>query len=164
MNKLITTLLALAVASAMVTTAFAQNAGPGQGGRQGQGQPGRQGQQGQQRMAEIEKKVLESLNLTATQKEQLTKLNAEIQKDRENLRKKFQGQGQNVDREGLRAEMQKIQKKREDGMKKILGDAKFKEYQTKMQAEIRKLREQQGGRQGGQGGGRRGGGSTGGGN
>lgn len=157
MKKILTIAATLSAAILMTTSALAQQAGP----RGGQGRPGgEQMQERRQKMEKIEKDVLKSLNLTTAQQKQIDALKKSRQKKTQELRSK----AQNGDRQALRGEMQKIQKDFRDGMKKIMGEQKYKVYTEKLQAAMKKEFGDRAGRRGGgqRGGGQRGG-STGGG-
>jgi hypothetical protein len=145
------TMVVAAALLAVSAVASAQGAGPrGGGGQQGAGR--------MQEMQKLQQKILGELNLNATQKEGVKKLDATRAAKLKKLR---ESAGQGGDREKMRAEMQKIQTEYRTGLKKVLGDAKFAQYEKRMKEEMEKLRKQRG--QAGATGGRRGGGSTGGG-
>jgi hypothetical protein len=60
--------------------------------------------------------------------------------------------GKGGDRDAMQAKMKAIRDEREDGMKKIMGEKKFAEYQKEMKAAMKKLREEAQKANGGKGG------------
>lgn len=146
MNKrTLTTILAALMATTLV---FAQAAGP-RGGA-GQAGPGGKGQVGGgvRRMGQFQQKVLDQLNLNANQKSQIKALNDKRMAEMKARRDKMQANGQQVDREKMRAEMKKNQDAYQASLKKILTAQQFAKYEQLMKAEMEKMRKQGGGQPG----------------
>lgn len=157
MNTFKTLILALAVLG-VASFSLAQQAGPAGGVKQGRGQG--QGPRGgggamMARMGEIEDKALAKVGVTAEQKKQIAALRTKEKPAREAFMKKVmdamqksQGQGQGKGQGGagaglspeLREEGKKLSESHMDAMKKILGDAKFKQFEEALKAERQAMR------------------------
>lgn len=169
MKKLATLLLVAVFGVLVVAPVEAQQPGPRGGQGQAQGQrPG--GMMRGQRMQQVEQKVLDQLNLNASQKKQIDDLNKTTRTKTEAIFKKYgmtmpqPGQrpggaapgGQRPGRQPggaapggqrpggwdpkMMEEMRAVQQGRQDGMKKILTKAQQDKYQKLMQEERAKMR------------------------
>jgi len=164
MNTFKTLVLALAVLG-VASFSAAQQAGPaggvkaGKGAGQGKGAPG-QGQRGMgpgmmARLGEIEDKALAKVNPTADQKKQIAALRTKEKPAREAFMKKLmdaaqknQGQAPAAGGQGRRMQLspelmeegKKLQESHNDAMKKILGEAKFKQFEEALKAERQSMR------------------------
>lgn len=174
MKRTVMTMMVVVLAFGMVSASFAQAAGP-RTGQQGQGQGQQRGGQGQGRMQmspEVQKKVqaahdkvIKELKLNATQ----TKAVTAAVKKRDDATKKMRDQmaadrkaGKEVDRTKMQEAGKKIRDTYTAEMKKAMGEANYKKYETRMQEEMKKIFEAM--RKNGQaGGGAKGGGKAGGG-
>ncbi|ARU40471.1 hypothetical protein CCB80_04670 [Armatimonadetes bacterium Uphvl-Ar1] len=171
MKRTLMMVMTVTVALGMMSASFAQTAGPRGGGQQGQGQGQRGGGQGMrmgpevmQKIEAAHKKVLKELKLNA---DQTKKVDAAVKK-RDEARKKMRDQmmkdreaGKQMDRTALQAAGKKIQDTFNADMKKAMGDANFKKYESRMKEEMKKIMEEAQ-KKGQGGGGARGGGKTGG--
>ena len=152
MKKTLVTVLAVLVAVGMVSSSFAQSAGPRTGSQQGQGQRGQGAPGGGQRMQmspEVQKKiqaahdkVIKGLKLNANQ----TKAVSAAVKKRDDATKKMRTQveadrkaGKQINRDKLQEQGKKIRDTYTAEMKKAMGEANYKKYETQMQAEMKKI-------------------------
>lgn len=164
--------MVIVLAFGMVSASFAQAAGPRSGQQQGQGQRG-QGQAGGQRMQmnpEMQKKikaahdkVIKELKLNANQTKAVaaavTKRDAATKKMRDQIEKDRKA-GKQIDRTKMQESSKKIRDTYNAEMKKAMGDANYKKYETRMQEEMKKIFEAA--RKNGQAGGGKAGGKSGG--
>lgn len=161
MNNFKSLILALAVLG-VASFSFAQQAGPAGGVKPGKG--GGAGQRGggmgagmMNRLAEIEDKALAKVNPTADQKKQIAALRTKEKPAREAFMKKImeaaqknQGQAGGGAGQGggrrmqlspeLMEEGKKLNESHMDALKKILGDAKFKQFEEALKAERQSMR------------------------
>lgn len=146
-------LMALAVAVAMIGSAFAQAAGP-QGENKGSGQSGAKGAKGAKRgqqmmgrrggMMNFDGPVLAQLNLTSAQQSKVKTLKEKLAKEMKTTLEKNRG-----DREAMRKSLQAVGKQYRDELAKVLTPAQQKQYKTLMKAEMEKRRKEMGNRPGG---------------
>ncbi|MBS1707114.1 MAG: hypothetical protein JSS65_00160 [Armatimonadetes bacterium] len=183
MKTLIKSLIVAGAVMALATASMAQAAGPrggagaGQARQGGPGGPGGPGGDFMKRREEMMKKIFDQLNLTADQKKKIEALN----KDRAEKMKKLMpqggprpgaggGAGAGAGKPGggagagggansdMRAKFQAMQKEYDASLKKILGDAKFAQYEKLLKEAREKARAAGGGGgRGGAGGGAAGG-------
>ncbi|MCB8933248.1 MAG: hypothetical protein M9921_09795 [Fimbriimonadaceae bacterium] len=150
MKIVITLITTAALAGSLVTAAFAQAAGPkngGQGQGLGQGQRQGQGQQLQNRaragqMQKINQEVLAKLNLN---KRQQSKLEAAQKKLQDGLKELMEKARETKDRAAFREEAQKLQTEYRETVKTTLTEQQLKKYQELMRAALEKLRKDGGG-------------------
>jgi Spy/CpxP family protein refolding chaperone len=102
---------------------------------------------GMRRMQEVNKKVMDQLNLTADQKKKVDELQKKTQTKMEGLRKEFKPGGDNA---GLRDKFMAINQEHRKALMAILNADQKKKYETLMKAEMEKFRQNRG--QNGQGG------------
>lgn len=158
MKKTISIIIATAMAMTLVTSAFAQGAGPagGQKGGQRQGGPGgpggRQGGPGggmRRNPMQMDEPILAKLNLSGDQKKQVKNLKDQTAKKMKELMDKAQKGG--GDRSKMRDEFRSMMKGYNDGLEKILTAPQQAQYKKEMEAARKKMRDQFGNRQGGPG-------------
>ncbi len=154
MKKTISIIIAAVMGMTLVTSAFAQGAGPAGGQKQGGpgGPGGRQGgpQGGRMRMnpMQMDEPILAKLNLSGDQKKQVKNLKEQTGKKMKELMEKGQKGG---DRSKMREEFRSMMKGYNDGLEKILTAPQQAQYKKEMEAARKKMREQWGNRQGGPG-------------
>lgn len=138
MKKWMTLVTVGVLAMGLTTSVFAQAAGP-KGGAPGQGQGQKQGagalKDRAAAMQKVHQEILAKLNLSAQQKSQLEALQKKEKAAMEALREKAKA----GDREALRAEMQKIRKDAQEGLKAILNEQQQQQYQELLKAAREKM-------------------------
>lgn len=155
MKKTISIIIAAVMGMTLVTSAFAQGAGPaggqkqgGPGGRQGGPQGGPQGGRMRMNPMQMDEPILAKLNLSGDQKKQVKNLKEQTGKKMKELMEKGQKGG---DRTKMREEFRSMMKGYNDGLEKILTAPQQAQYKKEMEAARKKMREQWGNRQGGPG-------------
>jgi len=161
MKKTISIIIAAVMGATLVTSAFAQGAGPagGQKGGQKQGGPGgpggpggRQGGPGggmRRNPMQMDEPILAKLNLSGDQKKQVKNLKDQMGKKMKELMEK--GRAGGGDRSKMREEFRSMMKGYNDGLEKILTAPQQAQYKKEMEAARKKMREQWGNRPGGPG-------------
>lgn len=175
MKRILTMMTVVGTVALMASSAYAQNAGPRQGGQRGQGGM-RQNPEFAKKMAEVHTKVMKQVGLTADQQKKVEAANKKQQEANQKMfaeMQKAREAGKQPDREKMQADRKKITDAHKAELVKVMGKEKHAQYEKLLRAEMQKLMEEMGmGRRGGdgqgrggQGGGgqRRGGGTTGGG-
>jgi Spy/CpxP family protein refolding chaperone len=145
MKKLITIMIAGALAASFATSAFAQGAGPRGGGVQG-GQGGIGGGKGQRqgggmRMMKMQQELMAKLNLTTAQKTKIEAINKKFADDMKTLREK----AKTGDRKALQPEFRKAQMAHREEIAAVLTAEQKKKYQEEMKAMMEKMRKERGG-------------------
>ena len=163
MKKIINLILVGAAMSALVTSAFAQTAGPRngggapQGGQRGPGGPGGQRGEMMQRMRKMQEEVMAKLNLTPQQKTKIKSLNDKFQDDMKKLRDGVK-QGERPT-DAQREKMRDLSTKHREAIQAVLTPKQKEQYEKLMKEAMEKMRKERG--QGGAGGQRPGGGRPG---
>lgn len=144
MKKILTLITTAALAGSLATAAFAQAAGPKNGGGQGQGLgQDRQGQgplQNRARLGQMQKINQEILAKVNLNKRQQTKLEAAQKKLQEGLKELMAKARESQDRAALREGAQKLQTEYRETLKATLNEQQMKQYQELMRAALEKMR------------------------
>ncbi len=152
MKRFLVSLLAGSMLMIAATSAFAQAAGPRGGG---QGGPPRGGVNGgtwrtgdPAELQKIEARVINSLGLTAAQKNAVAAADKKRADALAKLRKQYEGKDigkmPEADRKKAMASFQKVNSDHQAAVKKAMGDKKYAEFQKKHNAEVQKYMQQLG--------------------
>lgn len=151
MKRFLCIFVSVAIIATLSTSAFAQGAGPKGGGqgKQGGGLGGpsgmRGGMKGIERMKKMEEAIFKKLVITAKQKTDITALDKTTADKMRKLMESMRDSGGKLgdaDRKAMGQKMKAIMDGRESGLKKILGDSKFKKYGELRKAEMDKMRKE----------------------
>lgn len=127
-------LVMIAAALLLGTMSFAQAAGP-KGGAPIQFKNGNRGAEGPRGGMMGSKKILDSLNLSASQKAQIEKLNKAQAEKVKAMRDKAAATGNKPDREAFRAQAMKMREGYLAQLKKILTPAQYQKFDAAMKAQ-----------------------------
>ncbi len=146
MKRLLITIISIAILATTATGAFAQGAGPAggpPGGGKGGGKGERGGMQRFERMHKMEESVFKQLGLDDKQKKDIAALDKTAAEKMKKLMEGMKG-GEMTDakRKEMGTKMKAIMDTRKTGLKKILGEAKYKKYEELMKKEMDKLRKE----------------------